>query len=409
MIQGVGGIAGVDIGSTKTCAVIADTRIGREPDEPLTLLGVGSASAEGINRTAVTNVEAATQAVRTALGQAEAMAGCEVETVYVSIPSAYTKTSRSRGVVAVPGNEVTSAHVKRVQEVGQAVPALPGRVMIDAWCQEYLIDGRNGIEDPVGMAGTRLESDMCIVTADSAASRDFSKIVDRSGYRPEGLVMAPIATAEAVLNDAERETGVALVEVGGASTDVLVYERNRLLHAATLPWGGSVVTRDIARGLGVTEEKAAHLKHRFGTARRDAVDAKEQIDVSGPGHRAGRRVSRELLAHIIEQRLDEIFGLVYEELEEAGVLDRLGAGVVLSGGGVLLPDTDELARAVFNMPVRIGTPSLGIAGVVESVATPAHATAVGLALWGAARSRSGMLVGATRAVARLGGWLREFF
>ena len=395
MIQGVGGIAGVDIGSTKTCAVIADTRIGREPDEPLTLLGVGSASAEGINRTAVTNVEAATQAVRTALSQAEAMAGCEVETVYVSIPIAYTKTSRSRGVVAVPGNEVTSAHVKRVQEVGQAVPALPGHVMIDAWCQEYLIDGRNGIEDPVGMAGTRLESDMCIVTADSAASRDFSKIVDRSGYRPEALVMAPIATAEAVLNDAERETGVALVEVGGASTDVLVYERNRLLHAATLPWGGSVVTRDIARGLGVTEEKAAHLKHRFGTARRDAVDAKEQ--------------SLELLAHIIEQRLDEIFGLVYEELEEAGVLDRLGAGVVLSGGGVLLPDTDELARAVFNMPVRIGTPSLGIAGVVESVATPAHATAVGLALWGAARSRSGMLVGATRAVARLGGWLREFF
>ena len=409
MIQGVGSIAGVDIGSTKTCAVIADARPGREPDEPLTLLGVGLSPSEGMNRSTVTNVEAATQVVRTAVRQAEAMAGCEIETTYIAIPSACTETSRSRGVVAVSGAEVTPAHVKRVQEVGQAVPVLPGRKLIHALCQEYSVDGRGGIQNPVGMVATRLESDIYIVTADSTVSRDLSKVVDRSGYRPEELVMAPLATALAVLNDAEREAGVALIEIGGASTDVLVYERRRLLHAATLPWGGSVVTRDIARGLGVTEEKASRLKQRFGTARRDAVDAKEQIDVSGPGYGAGRRVSRELLAHIIEQRLDEIFGLVYEEVEEAGVLDRLAAGVVLSGGGVSLPHTEELARSVFNLPVRIGVPALGIAGIVENVCTPAHATAVGLALYGAARSRSGVFMGATRAVARVGGWLREFF
>ncbi len=409
MIQGVGSIAGVDIGSTKTCAVIAAISLGREPNEPLELLGVGIARSEGMNGSAVTNLEAATRAVRTAVGQAEAMAGREVETTYVGVPSACVETSRSKGVVAVSGAEISAAHVKRVQEVGRAVPVPPGRELIHALCQEYAVDGRGGVQDPVGMIATRLESDMCIVTAEATACRDLSKVVDRAGYRPEELVMAPLATSLAVIDDSERDAGVALVEVGGASTDLLVYGGRRILHAATLPWGGAAVTRDIARGLGVPEEEAARLKQRFGAARRAAVESKEQIDVSGPSHGGARRVSRELLAHIIEQRLDEILGLVYEELEEAGVLGRLGAGVVLVGGGVSLPHTDDLARSVFNLPVRIGVPTLGVTGVVDHASTPAHATAVGLTLYGAARTRSGGFVGATRAIARVGGWLRDLF
>ncbi|MCG8466874.1 MAG: cell division protein FtsA [Gemmatimonadetes bacterium] len=399
----------MDIGSTKTCAVIAEVRPGREPDEPLPILGVGVARAEGMKGPSVTNLEAAIGSVRDALGRAETMCGREVETSYVGVPSAYIETSRSRGVVAVSGAEVTASHVKRVQEVGRAVPVRPGFELIHALCQEYSVDGRGGIQDPIGMMATRLESDVCIVTADSTACRDLSKVVDRSGYRPEELVMAPLASSLAVIDDADREAGVALVEVGGASTDVIVYVGRRLLHAATLPWGGSSVTRDIARGLGVPEEEAGRLKQRFGNARRSEVEPKEQLDVSGPGHGAGRRVSRELLAHIIEQRLDEILGLVYEELDEAGVLDRLGGGIVLTGGGASLPSTDDLARSVFNLPVRIGVPSAGITGTVESVASPSHATAVGLAMYGAAQHRSGGFAGATRALARVGGWLREFF
>jgi len=408
MIQGVG-IAGVDIGSTKTCAVIVEAHPGREPHEPLPVLGVGEARAEGMRGSAVTNLEAAIGSVRAALSQAEAMAGREVETAYVGVPSTYVETSRSRGVVAVSGAEVTNSHVKRVQEVGRAVPVRPGFELIHALCQEYSVDGRGGIQDPVGMIATRLESDVCIVTADSTACRDLTKVVDRSGYRPEELVMAALASSLSVIEDSEREAGVALVEIGGAGTDVLVYAGCRVLHAATLPWGGSTVTRDIARGLGVPEEEADRLKQRFGNARRSEVDAKEQLDVSGPSHGAGRRVSRELLAHIIEQRLDEILGLVYEELEEAGALDQLGAGIVLTGGGASLPATDDLARSVFNLPVRLGVPGSGITGAVESVARPEHSTAVGLALYGAAQHRSGGFAGATRAIARVGGWLREFF
>ncbi len=409
MMRGMGSIAGVDIGSTKTCAVIADARPGRDPREPLSILGMGTARSEGMKGSSVTNLEAATRAVRLALGQAEAMARCEVETVYVAIPSPCADTSRSRGVVAVGGTEIGPTHVRRVQEVGQAVPVPPDRQLIHALCQEYSVDGRGGIQDPVGMVATRLEADVCIVTADSGVCRDLGKVVDRAGYRPEEFVLAPLAAGMAVLDEREREAGVALIELGGAGADVLVYRGRRIVHAATLPWGGAAVTRDIARGLGISEEEAERLKQRFGSARRSAVDAKEQLEVSGPSQGGGRRVSRELLAHIIEQRLDEILGLVYDELEEAEVLDGLGAGVVLSGGGVALPEMEDLARSVFNLPVRVGAPGAGISGATKAVASPACATAVGLALYGGTLGGQGGLAGATRVLARMGVWLREFF
>jgi len=409
MIHGLGAIVGVDIGSSKTCAVIAEARPGREPDEPLTVLGVGISRAEGMNGPAVTNLEAATRSVRAAVQQAETMAQREVESAYLSVPAAYVDVSRSRGVVAVSGAEIGSAHVKRVQEVGQAVPVPPDRQLIHALCQEYAVDGRAGIQDPIGMTATRLEAEVCIVTADSAACRDLAKVVDRAGYRPEEFVLSPLASGLSLLQDSERDAGVALVEIGGASTDVMVYVGRRLQHVATLPWGGSVVTRDIARGLGVPEDEAARLKEEYGSAQRSAVDPKEQLEVSGPSLGSGRRVSRELLAHIIEQRLDEILGLVYDELEEAGVLDRLGAGVVLAGGGVCMARTVELARSVFNLPVRFGVPGAGLTGATRAVATPVCATGVGLALYGSLQQRNGGFAGATRAFARVGEWLRDFF
>jgi len=202
---------------------------------------------------------------------------------------------------------------------------------------------------------------------------------------------------------------VALVEMGGAATDVLVYSGRRLLHVATLPWGGCAVTRDVARGLGVPEDEASRLKERYGSARRSAVDPDEQLDVSGPSLGSGRRVSRELLAHIIEQRVDEILGLAYDELDQAGVLDRLGAGIVLAGGGVCTSQTVELARSVFNMPVRLGVPGVGLAGATNAVATPVYATGVGLVMYGSLQRKNSGFSGATRALARVGGWLRDFF
>lgn len=402
-------VAGVDIGSTKTCAIVADNRVGHDPGEPLSVLGVGVSAAGGMNGPAITNLEAATRSVREAVQEAERMSGREVDSVYVSIPSAYVETSRSRGVVAVSGAEITPSHVRRVQEVGQAVPIPPDRQLIHAICQEYAVDGRGGIQDPVGMIATRLEADVCIVTAESAVCRDLAKVVDRAGYRPEEFVIAPLASGLSLLADGDREAGVALVEVGGAATDVLVYAGKRLVHVATMPWGGATVTRDIARGLGVPEEEAARLKERHGAARRSSVDPDEQLEVTGPSLGTGRRISRELLAHIIEQRLDEILGLVYDELEDAGVRDRLGAGIVLSGGGACTAQTVELARSVFNLPVRLGVPGRGLTGATNAVATPVYATGVGLAMYGSLQQKGGGLAGATRAIARVGGWIKDFF
>lgn len=409
MINGTGVLAGIDIGSTKTCAVVAESRPGREPGEPLELLGVGVSRAGGMNGPAITNLEAATRSIREAVQEAERMAGREVDGVYISVPSTYIRTSRSRGVVAVSGAEITPAHVRRVQEVGQAVPIPPDRQLIHAICQEYSVDGRGGIQDPVGMVATRLEADVCVVTAESAVCRDLAKVVDRAGYRAGEFVIAPLASGLSLLDDGDRDAGVALIEIGGAATDVLVYGGKRLLHVATMPWGGAAVTRDVARGLGVPEEEAGRLKERHGSARRSSVDPEEQLEVSGPSTGAGRRVSRELLAHIIEQRLDEILGLVYEELDEAGVRDRLGAGIVLAGGGVCTPQTVELARSVFNLPVRLGVPGAGLAGATNAVASPVFATGVGLAMYGSMQRSSGGIAGATRAIARVGGWIRDFF
>ncbi len=409
MIGGSSVLAGLDIGSSQTCAVIAEARLRHEPSDPLEILGVGAVASEGMNGATITHLEAATRSVRGAIRQAELMAGCEVESIYVGVPGPHVEISCSRGVVAVSGAEVTAGHVKRVHEVGQAVPVPPDRDLIHAICQEYAVDGRDGIQDPIGMVATRLESDVCIVTAESTVCRDLSKTVDRAGYRPEELIMSPLASGLAVLADVDREAGVALVELGGASTDLLVYVSRRLHHVAGVPWGSASVTRDIARGLGVPEEEAGRLKERYGVARRSAVDPKEHLDVSGASLGSNRRVSRELLAHIIEQRLDEILGLIYEELEREGLLDRLGAGVVLTGRGAGLPETVELARSVFNLPVRLGVPGRGLGGTTDALKETGFAASAGLALFGNLRRRRGGWTGANRALSRVGEWVREFF
>ena len=406
-----GTVVGLDIGTTMTRAVVAESRPAADVsgDEPLRVLGVGEAPGGGLKRGVVTHLEATVESVRDAVGEAEAMAGREVETAYVGLAPVHAEVGRSRGVVAVSGAEVDGSHLARVDEVGRAVPVAPDRELLHALCQEYCVDGRDGVEDPVGMMATRLESEVCIVTAASDACRDLRRVVDRAGYRAEELVLEPLATGLAVLRDGERDAGVALVNVGGAGTSLAVFRGRKLLHIASQGWGGDAVTRDIAKGLGISETEALRLKERHGTARRAAVDVTEKLQVSGPSVGSGRSVERELLAHIIEQRMDEVFGLVYEELEDRRLLDGLGGGVVLTGGGVALPETVELARSVFNTPVRLGEPGVELAGATEVAARPWFSTAVGLARYGSLRERGGALAGAGRVLTRVGEWLKEFF
>lgn len=408
MIGGVRVVVGVDVGSTKTCAVLGEARpTGNGRSRSLSILGVGVVASQGMSGATVTNLEAATDSIHEAVTEAELVAGREVESAFVGVAGAHVGVSRSNGVVAVSRGEVESRDIRRVEEVGRAVPIDPDTELLHALCQDYTVDGRGGIEDPVGMAATRLESEVCIVTARRSICRDLRKAVDRAGYRPEELVLEPLASSLAVLRDPERESGVAVVEIGGANTDVIVLEGRRIRYMSTLPWGGLNVDKDIAKGLGVPQEEAARLKRQHGVALRSRVEPEEQLEVSGPAFGGGRLVSRDLLAHIIEQRLDEILGLVHDKLDAAGLLARLGSGVVLTGGGATLPGTVELARAVFNLPVRLGSPGATLGGGSELVDKPDYSAGVGLALYGGERSRKPPA--AWRAVSRLGEWLKDFF
>lgn len=401
-------VAGLDVGSTKTCAVILE--MSADPEVvPAQVMGVGMAASEGVSREGVTNIEAATESIRRSLEEAELMAGREVAGAYVGISGPDVARESSSGVVAVSGDEVSRAEVERVHEVARAVVVPPDRELLHAIPQDYAVDGRGGIEDPVGMAATRLETEMCIITAGSTACRNLRRAVERAGWDPEELVLEPLATSLAVLGERERDAGVALVGVGGSSTELMVFVEGRVRALATLPWGSMTVTNDIVKGLGVPLEEAEALKERHGTARTRWVENGDKIEIQGPTPGSTRKVSRELLAHIIEQRLDEVFGLVHEELESAALLGELGGGVVLSGGGVSLPGTVELAQEVFAAPVRLGEPGEGLTGLADAVRKPKFATAVGLAQYGAHRRLDRGGGSARRALVQVTEWLRDFF
>ena len=410
MIGGSRRITGLDVGSSRTNAVIVEIESAWSPDEDaVRVLGVGSEPTEGVKNRIVTNIEAATESIRGALHEAEQMAGQEVQTVYVGLTGSHVEVSRSTGVVAVPGDEVTPADVERLHEVASAVVIPPDRELLHAVPQDYSVDGRGGIQDPRGMSATRLESEVFIVTAGAVPCRNLRKAVDRAGFRVEELMLSPLASGLAVLDDSDREAGVALIEIGGSSTEIVVFQDERLRLIASLPWGSDTVSGDIVKGLGVSLVDAERLKREYGVARTRSVDPSEHLELKGPTPGNTRQVSRELLAHIIEQRMDEIFGLVYDEFEERGFLGELSAGVVLTGGGASLEGTVELAQDVFNMPASLGAPGRCLTGLVEAVQQPDCATAVGLALYGRERDRdrSGKLAG--RALARVTDWLKDFF
>ncbi|MFW6193540.1 MAG: cell division protein FtsA [Gemmatimonadota bacterium] len=405
MIAGADVVAGLDVGSTKTCAVILDGSAG----ETGRVLGVGLAATEGVRSDEVTDLEATTRSVREAVEEAEIMAGLEVDTAYVGLPGRHVEVGTSSGVVAVSGDEITRGDLERVHEVGRAVVVSPDRELLHAVPQEYAVDGRGGIQAPVGMAATRLEAEVCVVTASTPACRDLRSAVDRAGCIVEELVLEALASSMAVLREREREAGVALVEVGGSATELAVFRDGKIRHLASLPWGGHTVTSDVVKGLGVPLDEAERLKRRAGVARTDRVDPDERVEVRGVASGTPRQVSRELLAHIIEQRLDEILGLVYDELSEHDLREDLDAGVVLSGGGAGLPGTVDLAQSVFNLPVRLGRPGEGLSGFADAVRKPKFATGVGLALYGRQRERHGAGGTAGRVLARMTDWLRDFF
>jgi cell division protein FtsA len=410
-------VAGLDLGSTKTCAVIAELA-GDLPRAPLAkILGVGLAKNNGVRRGVVRDIDETMRSVAAALKDAERMAGARVTDVTCGIAGEHVSARGSTGVVAVSGEEISPQDVARVNEVARAVSLGRDHELLHDIPQEYVVDQQHGISDPVGMTGTRLEVEMYLVTVQATAAQNLRKSVQRAGYRVADLVLEPLAASYAVLTDDEKELGVALVEVGGSSTGVAIFHEGKIRHLASLKYAGSHVTSDLVQGLGVTQSDAERLKERHGAAYTPLVDAGETVSLPSTPGQGARTASRELVAHIIHQRVDEIFQLVGREFERAGYsAGRLPAGVVLSGGTAHLPGMVELAREVFATPVRAGHPELGISGLVDSVQAPRYAVPVGLVLYAARKSAGGgfapgVLFGGApeKLFGPLKRWLQDFF
>jgi cell division protein FtsA len=369
-----------------------------------------------MRRGVVRDIDETTRAVREAVAAAERMAGFKIDGVYVGIPGEHVRAITSPGVVNVTTPEVREADVHRVIEVARAMQLPQDTEILHTLPQEYLVDRQRGISDPVGMTGTRLEVDVCIVTMSSSVAQNLRRAVERAGYKISGFVLEPLAASFATVTEDERELGVALVELGGGSTDLAVFHEGKFRHVATFGFAGASLTSDIAQGLSVTQSDAEALKEKYGVAYEPLVDPAELIEIPGTAGQGPRQVQRELLAHIIHMRLEEILGMVSREVEREGYQGRLAAGVVLTGGAAQQRGAVELAREVFAMPVRVGQPGQHLTGsLVDHVEQPRFSTATGLALYGVQEAAKGASQAGPAAMTldRLSGsirrWLMEWF
>ncbi len=411
-------VAGLDIGSAKTTAIVGEV-VGELPKHPvIKILGVGQTRTTGMRRGVVADIEETTRSIRKAIQDAERMAGVEVHEVYAGIAGEHVQAMISKGIVAVSHDDINKSDVDRANEVAraQAIPA--ERELLHAIPQEYTVDKNTGIRDPIGMTGTRLETEMYLVTIGSSPAANLRKSVERAGYTVRELVLEPLASALAVLTEDEKELGVALVEMGAGTTDLAIFHEGKIRHLGTVAFGGNNVTSDIVHGLGVTQADAERLKDRYGCAYEPLVDPADVIQLPSTVAQGDRQIPRELLAHIIHQRMDEIFDLVQQEIATAGYAGKLSAGVVLTGGAAAMMGSVELASDVFGTGVRVGVPTENLSGLNDSVEAPRFSTAVGLVQYGGSRIALGagssakrLKVGSgmTTAIERIKFWLQDFF
>ena len=412
-------VAALDIGTAHTTALVAAV-YGDLPRAPmLRILGVGRTRTMGLRRGVVSDIEEATRSIRKAVEEASHMAGVIPDALYVGIAGEHVRAMSSTGVVAISGNEIVRADVERVNEVARAMAIPQDRELLHAIPQEYRVDKADGIRDPVGMIGTRLETEMYLVTIGASPSVNLRKAVERAGYTIKEMVLEPLASALAVLTDDEKELGVALIEMGAGTTDVAVFHEGKIRHLATVNFGGNNVTSDIVHGLGVTQADAERLKEKYGCVYESLVPSDEIIQLPSTVAQGDRRIPRELLAHIMHQRTDEVFDLVQREIERAGYIGKLSAGIVCTGGAAAQPGTVELATDVFGIGARVGSPVDRIGGLADSVEAPRFSTVVGLAHYGAHRvlldapaGRGRMSMGAPnvdKLAQRVKSWLQDFF
>jgi cell division protein FtsA len=372
-------IVGLDIGSSKVCAVVGF----QNENGAVEVAGVGTAPSKGLKNGVIINIDSTVQSIAKAVEDAELMAGCEVGSVYANISGLHTKGENSRGVVAVTSRNRTISHaeIKRVVEAAQAVVIPADREIIHVLSKEFAVDDQTGIKDPIGMSGVRLEAEVHIVTASSASIQNIAKSVTRAGLQCNDMIFSPLASAEAVLTRDEKELGVAVVDIGGGKTDIIVYSEGGVAYSAVIGQGGMHVTSDISIMLRTPLESAEVTKKKHGCALVELVDPSETIDIPMVGGRAPQRKFRSELAQIIEPRMMEIMEHVDHELLKSGHKDLIAAGVVFTGGGAMLEGCAEAAERKLGLPVRIGV-ARDISGLRDVVATPQYACGVGLLKYG---------------------------
>jgi len=373
-------IVGFDIGTRKVVAVIGEVTEERK----IEIIGIGTADSHGLRKGVVVDLEATTTAIKKAQEEAELMAGVEIDSAFFGISGSHIKSFNSRGVVAVSGKnrEISREDVRRVVDQSKAIPIPPDRDTIHIIPQEFIVDDQDGIKDPVGMSGIKLEVLVHIVTAALTSLQNLRSCVERAGIGVEEIVLNQIATAQAILTQDERELGVGLIDIGAGTTEVAIYERGSLWYTSTIPIGGDNFTNDIAVGLRTPIPEAERIKKKFGCIAGPPAEEQETIEVPSVGKgRKPRVLSRQLLSDIIQPRAEEIFRLVDSDIKRMGYDKSLNSGIVLTGGTALLEGLEEVAEEIFDLPVRRGDPS-GVGGLVDRVSTPDFATAVGLILHG---------------------------
>jgi cell division protein FtsA len=400
-------IVGLDIGTNKVAAVVAEVSDAGE----LEIIGIGTHRSRGLKKGVVVNIESTMQSIQSAVEEAELMAGCAIDNVYAGIAGSHIRSLNSHGIVAIRDREVYPQDIERVIDAAQAMVFPADQKILHVLPQEYVIDNQEGIKEPLGMSGVRLEAKVHMVTCAVNAAQNIEKCIERCGLHVNDVILEQLASSYSVLTDDERDLGVCLVDIGGGTTDIAVFTDGAIRHTAVIPIAGDQVTNDIAMALRTPTQNAEDLKIRYACALTQLATANEVINVPGVGDKPTRELSRQALAEVVEPRYDELFTLIQSELRRSGFEDLIASGIVLTGGAAKMEGVIDLAEEVFHMPVSLGSPR-NVAGLKEIVRNPVYATGVGLLQYGLEREKEMPGVRGTRtggAYARLKNWMNDNF
>jgi cell division protein FtsA len=401
-------LVGLDIGTTKICTIVGEVQNGL-----VNIIGIGSHPSRGLRKGVVVNIEGTVQSIRKAIEEAELMAGCQIDSVFAGIAGGHIRGINSHGVIAVKNREITEQDIKRVIDAASAIAIPMDREVIHVLPQEYIVDDQDGIRDPIGMCGVRLEGKVHIVTGAVTSAQNIIRCTNRAGLHVNDVVLEQLGCSEAVLSPEEKDLGAGVVDIGGGTTDLVIFCNGSIKHTTVLSLAGHHITSDISLGLRTPAEEAEKLKKKYGCALVSMVKKEEMIEVPSVGGRKSRTLSRQTLTEIIEPRVEEILTLVQGEIVRSGYANLIGSGIVLTGGTAIMEGMPEIAEQIFNLPVRRGYPA-GISGLTDLVNSPIFATGVGLVVYGSKnRAKSQFRIGETNIFSkvsrRMRDWVAEFF